>query len=98
MKTGHVYIIKCSDDSYYTGVTNDPVRRFTEHQKGIGSTYTKFRRPLKLAWVSEEMDIMTAIENEKKVKGWRREKKEALINGEWEKLPELSTAYWKKKK
>jgi len=44
------------------------------------------------------MDIMTAIENEKKIKGWRREKKEALINDEWDKLPELSIAYIRKNK
>jgi putative endonuclease len=97
MKTGYVYIIKCADNSYYTGVTNDPERRLAEHQQGIGSQYTKTRRPLELVWVSEEMHILTAIENEKKVKGWRREKKEALINGYWDKLPELSVAYWKKK-
>ncbi|MBU4444121.1 MAG: endonuclease [Candidatus Marinimicrobia bacterium] len=43
------------------------------------------------------MDIWSAIANEKRIKGWRRAKKEALINGEWDKLPELSVAYWKKK-
>ncbi len=93
MKIGYVYIIKCADNSYYTGVTNDLARRFAEHQQGIGSKYTKSRHPLELVWVSEEMDIISAIENEKKVKGWRREKKEALINDEWGKLPELSIAY-----
>jgi len=44
------------------------------------------------------MDIIAAIENEKKIKGWRREKKEALIRGEWEKLPKLSIAYCNRKK
>ena len=98
MKTGFVYILKCSDNSYYVGVTNNPERRFVEHQQGISMSYTKSRRPLKLVWISEEMDIITAIESEKRIKGWRREKKEALIEGKFEKLPDLSIAYWKKEK
>jgi len=81
IKTGHIYIIGCYDGSYYTGVTNDPERRFADHQQGLGSKYVKSRRPIKLLWVSEEMDKISAIENEKKVKKWRREKKEAIING-----------------
>jgi len=96
MKTGFVYIIKCSDDSYYTGVTNDPERRLYEHQAGLVKGYTHSRRPVNLVWCSEEMDIWSAIETEKRIKGWRRVKKEALIKGEQEKLPELSVAYWKK--
>ena len=43
------------------------------------------------------MDIWSAIENEKRIKGWRRAKKEAIIKGEWDKLSELSVAYWKKR-
>ncbi len=98
MKTGFVYILKCSDDSYYTGVTNDPERRLVEHQIGQCDGYTKSRRPVKMVWISEEMDILTAIENEKRIKGWRREKKEAIINNKWDKLPELSYSYRGKKK
>jgi len=97
VKTGFVYILECSDGSYYTGVTNNPERRLYEHQSGFVKGYIHSRLPVKLAWCSEEMDIMSAIENEKKIKGWRRAKKEALINGEWDKLPELSVAYWKRK-
>ncbi len=97
MKEGYVYILQCSDGSYYTGVTNNPERRFYEHQSGLVKGYTHSRRPLKLVWCSESMDIMSAIENEKKIKGWRRAKKEALINSEWDKLPELSVAYRKKR-
>lgn len=97
MKTGFVYILECSDGSYYTGVTNDPERRLYEHQSGLVKGYTHSRRPVKLAWCSEEMDIWSAIENEKRIKGWRRAKKEALIKGEWDKLPELSVAYCKKR-
>ena len=96
MKTGFVYILKCSDGSYYTGVTNDPERRFAEHQQGQCDGYTRSRRPVEMVWISEEMDILSAIENEKRIKGWRREKKEAIINDEWDKLPGLSLSYKKK--
>jgi len=85
MKTGFVYILECSDGSYYTGVTNDPARRLYEHKSGLVKGYTHSRRPVNLAWCSEEMDIWSAIENE------------ALIKGEWNKLPELSVAYCKKR-
>ena len=90
MKTGYIYIIECVDKSYYTGVTSNPEGRFWEHEKGIGSQYTAKRRPLKLKWVSEEVDIMTAISFEKQVKGWRREKKEALIDNRQDILPLLA--------
>jgi putative endonuclease len=98
MKTGFVYILECADGSYYTGVSSNPEGRLWEHQNGMVKGYTHSRRPVKLVWYSDEMDIMTAIENEKRIKGWRREKKEALIQNEWERLPELSLAAWKKEK
>ena len=79
MKTGFVYILKCSDGSYYTSVTRDPARRLQEHQSGVVKGYTHKRRPVRLVWCSEELDIVSAIENEKRIKGWRRAKKEALI-------------------
>ena len=86
-----VYILKCADCSYYTGVTNDIDNRVLEHQKGINSkAYTFKRRPIKLVFSEHFQDINQAIAFEKQVKGWRRAKKEALINREWNKLPELS--------
>ncbi len=97
MKTGYVYIIECSDGSYYTGVTSNPQKRLYEHQIGLIKGYTKNKCPVKMIWISNKMDIISVIENEKRVKGWRREKKEALINGEYEILPELFKAYWEKK-
>lgn len=86
-----VYILKCSDNSYYTGVTNDLERRFEEHQTGINKkSYTHNRRPVTLAFYTDFNDINQAIAFEKQVKGWNRKKKEALINDEWEKLPSLA--------
>ena len=91
MKTYYVYILQCSDGSYYTGVTNDVERRFYEHQEGlIEGCYTHNKRPLKLMCVEEFTDIVEAISREKQIKGWTRKKKEALIAGDCEKLAELS--------
>ncbi|MBV8390485.1 MAG: GIY-YIG nuclease family protein [Mucilaginibacter sp.] len=91
MKQYFVYILLCSDNSYYTGITNDIDRRFYEHQTGENpKCYTYKRRPLKLVFCERFTDVNQAIAFEKQVKGWRRAKKEALINGNWELLPELS--------
>ena len=86
-----VYILRCNDGSYYTGITNDLERRFDEHQSGLNTEcYTYKRRPLKLVFHERFPDVNQAIEFEKQVKGWRRAKKEALINRDWHLLPELS--------
>lgn len=91
MKTYDVYILLCSDGKYYTGITNDLQRRLAEHQDGDDpKAYTFKRRPVKLVFSEVFIDVNQAIEFEKQVKGWRRAKKEALINGQWEKLPELA--------
>ena len=87
----HVYILQCSDGSYYTGVTNNIERRLIEHQSGENKgCYTYRRRPVKLVFNYVFNDVNQAIAFEKQVKGWSRIKKEAIINGNWELLPELS--------
>ena len=90
MRKGYVYILKCSDGSYYTGVTNNPKRRLKEHNEGEASKYTKGRRPVKLVWISEAGEIGYAIEAEKQIKGWSRAKKEALINDDFDLLHDLA--------
>lgn len=93
----YVYILKCSDNSYYTGITNDLSRRVNEHNDGINlSCYTYIRRPVQLVFSSEFTDVTLAILFEKQVKGWSRKKKEAVINGEWHLLPDLSKNRMKK--
>lgn len=93
-----VYILKCSDNSYYVGVTNDIERRIDEHNSGVNRrSYTFSRRPLALVFQEHFKDVNQAIAFEKQVKGWRREKKEALIRREWNLLPELSIANQNKK-
>jgi putative endonuclease len=79
-------------------VSNDPDTRAIEHNTSSDRTsYTYTRRPVKCVFVSEPMEPSQAIEFEKQVKGWNRKKKEALINDQWELLPELSVSYSKKK-
>ncbi|GAB4156711.1 MAG: GIY-YIG nuclease family protein [Winogradskyella sp.] len=91
MKQSYVYILKCSDDSYYTGVTSNLQKRINEHKTGLHKdSYTYSRRPLKVMFYAEFTDINLAIKTEKQIKNWSRPKKEALINGEFEKLPNLA--------
>ena len=86
-----VYILKCSDGSYYTGITNDLQKRFIEHQTGYSiDSYTYRRRPLSLEFCQEFNDVLQAIFFEKKIKGWTRAKKIALINGDFDMLQILS--------
>jgi putative endonuclease len=87
----YLYILKCSDDSYYTGITNNLERRLYEHNMGIHEDcYTFKRRPVKLEFCQEFSDPNEAIVREKQIKGWSRAKKEALINNDFEKLVQLS--------
>jgi putative endonuclease len=91
MKQYFVYILLCRDGSYYTGVTNNIERRLYEHDSGHDpKAYTFSRRPLKLVFCESFNDVNQAIAFEKQVKGWNRKKKEAIINGKWDLLPELS--------
>ena len=91
MKRYYVYILKCSDNSYYTGITNDIERRLNEHCFGSNKeSYTYNKRPLELVFATEFNDVNQAISFEKQVKGWSRKKKEAIINDSWDDLKKLS--------
>jgi len=86
-----VYILLCADNSYYVGVTNDVGRRMYEHENSINpNSYTHKRRPVTVVFCERFTDVNQAIAFEKQVKGWSRKKKEAIINGNWDLLPELS--------
>ena len=91
MKRYYVYILLCNDKSYYTGVTSNLEIRIWEHQEGlIKGCYTHGRRPLKLVFQTEFNHVRDALSAEKQIKGWSRKKKEALIDGRFDDLPELS--------
>jgi len=82
MRAMYVYILECSDKSFYVGVTNDISIRLDTHQKGINKDcYTFSRRPVKLVFYTMFDNPLSAISYEKKLKKWGRAKKIALING-----------------
>ncbi len=87
---GYMYILLCEDGSYYTGSSNNLEQRLKEHFVGEGANHTKKHKPVKLLYYEEFARIDDAFYREKQVQGWSRKKKEALINGEYDKLPELS--------
>ena len=92
MKDYFVYILKCSDESYYTGITNNLEKRINEHQSCIIKGYTSSRLPVKLVFSEKFSDVNHAIRLEKQLKGWNRKKKEALINGNLDLLVKLSNS------
>lgn len=79
MKKYWVYILQCSDGSYYTGMTSDLDGRLIEHQYGTYDGYTSLRLPVVLVFSEEFSDAKLAASLEKQIKGWTRKKKEALI-------------------
>jgi len=87
----YVYILKCSDNSYYTGITNNIARRFEEYEFGINKEcYTFKGRSLTMEFYQVFNDILQAIYFEKKIKRWTRAKKKALIEGDFDMLQILS--------
>ena len=87
----YVYIIKCSDNSFYTGITNNLDKRFQEHILGKHKDcYTYKRRPLELKFHETFNDVLQAIYFEKKIKKWTHKKKQALIDGDFNRLQILS--------
>jgi putative endonuclease len=87
-----MYILQCCDGSYYVGSTKDLERRLSQHQEGRGAIYTSKRLPVKLVYCEEYNHVAEAFYREKQVQGWRRAKREALMNG----MPELLLALAKK--
>jgi len=86
-----VYILKCSDNTYYTGLSLDVDPRLFEHETGFyPNSYTASRRPVKLMWMDDFPDFEQAFEVERQIKGWSRKKKEALIAGDFNLLHELA--------
>lgn len=82
-KPFYLYIVECSNGTYYTGTTNNIERRWQEHQQGVGSNYTHKHRAMKLVLVKEYQSIDLAREAEQKIKKWSQTKKRKLISGEW---------------
>jgi len=91
MKTYYVYMLRCSDNSFYVGITSDPERRIAQHKLGLDpECYTFKRRPVELVHASDFREVTDAIAWEKQLKGWSRAKKRALIAGDWPDIQRLA--------
>jgi predicted GIY-YIG superfamily endonuclease len=86
----YVYILPCTDGSYYTGHTDNLEARLAAHQSGEIKGYTFPRRPTQLVFTEQVSSRQEAFERERQIKGWSRAKKEALIGRDWNRLKELA--------
>lgn len=75
----YVYILRCGDGTFYTGITDDVERRLTAHRSGKGAKYTRGRGPLELAYTEELPDKSSALKREIAIKRMPRQKKLELI-------------------
>jgi predicted GIY-YIG superfamily endonuclease len=85
-----VYILHCADNSYYTGHTDNLETRISQHQLGEHDSYTSTRLPIKLLWTQECASRKEALSAERQIKGWSRNKKEAMIRGDWDEVSRLA--------
>jgi predicted GIY-YIG superfamily endonuclease len=88
-----VYILRCSNGSYYVGHTDDLEKRLAAHQSGEIRGYTHSRRPVQLVFHEEFPSREDAFLRKRQLKGWSRRKKEALVRGDWDSLTRLSRAH-----
>jgi putative endonuclease len=88
----YVYMLECADGSYYVGLTRHQYleTRISEHEQGLIPGYTSIRRPVKLIWAEHIPRLIDAIAAERRIKGWTRAKKQALIRGDWDRLRQLA--------
>ena len=93
MKPFFVYILRCSDNSYYTGHTDNLEERLAQHHAGMVTSYTSTRLPIILVFSQDFMTRDEAFAAEQQIKGWTRRKKESLVQGDF---PLLSTLAKKK--
>jgi len=84
-----VYILRCADNSYYTGHTDNLEKRIAEHQAGEIEGYTSTRLPVLLVFSQEFPSREEAKTCERQIKGWSRGKKEALLRGDWAEISRL---------
>jgi len=85
-----VYILRCSDGTYYTGHTDDLEQRFAQHQAGSFPGYTHDRRPVELVFSEYFPTRADAIERELQIKDWSRVKKEALFRSDWQAISDAA--------
>ena len=77
----YVYMLRCSDGSYFVGHTNDLEHRLAAHERGAIEGYTLSRRPVELVFSDQFSTRLEAFHRERQIKGWSRARKESLIQG-----------------
>ncbi len=85
-----VYILHCTDGSYYTGHTDDLEKRLAQHLAGEIEGYTQTKLPVRFVFSEEFSSREEVIARERQIKGWSRKKKEALIRGDWVEVSRLA--------
>ena len=86
----YVYVLRCQDGSLYIGECDDLTTRLDRHNEGRGCAYTASRLPVTLVYAQQFASRIDAVKRERQLKRWTREKKEALIAGDWRNLKRLS--------
>jgi putative endonuclease len=76
-----LYLLKCADNTFYTGITNNLDKRLETHNQGRGAKYTKGRRPVMLVYYEENLSRSTALKREAQMKKISRDKKLVLASG-----------------
>jgi predicted GIY-YIG superfamily endonuclease len=84
------YMLRCSDDSFYVGHTDNLEKRLGEHQLGVTPSFTSTRRPVTLVWSQDFATREDALAAELQIKRWSRKKKEALIRQDWTALKQAA--------
>ena len=95
MSDFYVYILKCSDNSYYVGHTDNIEQRISEHQFNHYNCYTSTRLPIEVVFVQSFCSRDEAFNVERQIKKWNRQKKEALIKEDWNKISLLGKKKFK---
>jgi putative endonuclease len=86
-----IYILRCIDNSYYTGHTENLEKRIAEHETGEIKGYTSSRLPVTLVFCEKFRTRYEALDTERRIKGWSRKKKEAMIKGDWVEVSRLAS-------
>jgi len=86
----YAYLLRCSDGSFYAGHTDDINMRMGQHDAGLAGGYAAARRPVTLVWSETFGSREEALASERRIKGWSRAKKQALIARDWNRLRVLA--------
>ena len=88
-------MLRCSDKSYYIGLTTDIEKRIAEHRAKLGGAYTSIRLPIEVVYIQDFATKGDALAVEQQLKGWSRKKKEAYLSSNWNELSRLAKKKFK---